>query len=420
MANLGLDRDAGAVPKAMALNGHHGDSVLRALRNDPDHLIGDADLTRETARRRWTINGDFTTLRPTGVARYAREVTMALDALISDGHPLGRDLEIDLVMPRSLSEPLCLDSITVRVVPEFNSPRLPQFWVQAQLPWHVPGGLLSFCNLAPIVLKRQIACIHDMHTRLMPSSYGRGFRWAHRLILPVVGRRAARITTVSELSRSHLIKFGIAPEENIVVTYNGSDHAKRWDSARSSLAVDRSRPYVLCLGRRDQEYKNMGLLVKLAPLLDGLGLDLWMPGDVDEATVLRYFPEVPSNIILLGRIGDDDFKKALEGALCFLFPSRIEGFGLPAVEAMASGCPVVASTSPCLPEICGESALYADPDNVQTWAENVRMLMQSPNLRERLVAKGHARANSYSWRGIAAKYLELMMQVDADFGEFSS
>ncbi len=283
----------------------------------------------EPLRRRWTINGDFTLLRRNGIARYAREVTMALDSLISEGHPLSHDLEIDLVVPRPLTEPLPLKAISVRVVPEFNRPRLPQFWVQAQLPWHVPGGLLSFCNLAPVVLRHQIACIHDMHTRLMPSSYASGFRWMHRIVLPLLGRRSARITTVSQLSRRHLVEFGIAREENIVVTYNGSDHAKRWDATQSSLAVDRSRPYVVCLGRRDQEYKNMRLLAELAPLLNEMGLDLWMPGDVDETTILRYVPEMPANIILLGGISDDDFKKALEGALCFLFPSRIEGFGLP-------------------------------------------------------------------------------------------
>ncbi|RUZ32943.1 glycosyltransferase family 1 protein, partial [Mesorhizobium sp. M7A.F.Ca.US.003.02.1.1] len=377
MAKLGFDTRESPQPRsAWPANRHRADTPLaRSAVAGADFLIGHPAAVcadREAPRRRWTINGDFTTLRPTGVARYAREVTLALDALISEGHPLGRDLEIDLVVPRPLSEPLRLDAIPVRVVPEFSRPRLPQFWVQAQLPWHVPGGLLSFCNLAPVALRRQIACIHDMHTRLMPSSYARGFRWAHRLILPALGRQAARITTVSQLSRSHLIKFGIAPEENIVVTYNGSDHANRWDAARSTLAVDRSRPYVLCLGRRDQEYKNMGLLARLAPHLDAMGLDLWMPGDVDEATLLRYIPQMPGNIVLPGRIGDDDFKKALEGALCFLFPSRIEGFGLPAVEAMASGCPVVASTSPCLPEICGDSALYADPDDVQSWAEAIR------------------------------------------------
>ncbi|ESZ41079.1 glycosyltransferase family 4 protein [Mesorhizobium sp. RSR565B] len=413
--------DAAPAVQSGNLNGHSVAAVVaRSLPRGSQYLIGHpgrtlADLV--PPKRRWTINGDFTTLRRNGIARYAHEVTMALDALISEGHPLGRDLEIDLVVPRQPAEPLHLKAIAVRVVPEFNRPRLPQFWVQAQLPWHVPGGLVSFCNLAPVVLRRQIACIHDMHTRLMPSSYGRGFRWAHRLILPLLGRRAARITTVSQLSRSHLVAFGIAREENIVVTYNGSDHAKKWDATISSLAVNRGRPYVVCLGRRDQEYKNMGLLAKLASFLDEMGLDLWMPGDIDETTVLRHVPKMPANIILLGRISDHDFKKALEGALCFLFPSRIEGFGLPAIEAMASGCPVIASTSPCLPEICGDSALYADPDDVQSWIENVRQLAVDPDMRKRMVGKGHTRASSYSWRWIAWKYLELMIQVDADFGE---
>ncbi|WP_246680428.1 MULTISPECIES: glycosyltransferase family 1 protein [unclassified Mesorhizobium] len=412
-----------AAPALQSRNSRRQSAAAMVARSLPDgspYLIGHPGRTPadfEPPKRRWTINGDFTTLRRNGIARYAHEVTMALDALISEGHPLGRDLEIDLVVPRPPAEALHLKAISMRIVPEFSRPRLPQLWVQAQLPWHVPGGLLSFCNLAPVVLRRQIACIHDMHTRMMPSSYARGFRWAHRLILPMLGRRAARITTVSQLSRSHLVEFGIAREENIVVTYNGSDHAKKWDATRSSLTVNRGRPYVVCLGRGDQEYKNMGLLAKLASFLDGMGLDLWMPGDIDETTVLRHVPEMPSNLILLGRVNDHDFKKALEGALCFLFPSRIEGFGLPAIEAMASGCPVIASTSPCLPEICGDSALYADPDDVQSWAENVRQLAVDPDLRKRMVGKGHTRASSYSWRWIAWKYLELMIQVDADFGE---
>jgi glycosyltransferase involved in cell wall biosynthesis len=270
----------------------------------------------------------------------------------------------------------------------------------------VPGGLLSFCNLAPVTVRKQIACIHDLHTRLMPESYGRGFRWAHRVILPMLGRRAAHITTVSRLSRRHLIEFGIAPPQKITVTYNGSEHAERWDAGRSMLAKG-ARPYVLCLGR-SQRYKNAGLLVHLAPLLDILGLDLWMAGDVDAAAL----DSRPANLRLLGRIGDDDLKRALAGALCFLFPSRIEGFGLPAIEAMASGCPVVASTAPCLPEVCGEAALYADPDDLDGWYEAVERLRDEPELRRRLVRAGHACARRYSWRGIAEAYLELMAQVD--------
>lgn len=360
--------------------------------------------------RRWSINGDFVTLNPNGVARYAREVTLALDALISEGHPLARDLEIDLVAPRQVQLPL--HAIGVRVVAEYSRPRLPQAWVQVQLPRHVPGGLLSFCNLAPVAVRRHIVCIHDLHTRLMPESYGLLFRWAHRLILPILGRRAAHITTVSQLSRQHLAAYGIADAERITVTYNGSDHAARWDATRSTLKPWSDRPYVLCMGR-DQRYKNIELLVRLAPLLDAMGLDLWMAGDAGEAVVSRFANPIPANLRLLGRISDDDFKQALSGALCFLFPSRIEGFGLPAVEAMASGCPVVASTSPCLPEVCGDAALYADPDDVDGWADAVRSLHFKAALRRNLIKAGLAKAGEYTWRGIAEIYLELMAVADA-------
>jgi glycosyltransferase involved in cell wall biosynthesis len=366
---------------------------------------------RNPAKRRWTINGDFVTLQPTGVARYAREVTLALDALVSGGHPLTRDLDLDLVAPRLGSYPLPLNAIPIRLVPEFNKPRLPQLWVQAQLPRHVPAGLLSFCNLAPVSVRRQIVCIHDLHTRIMPESYGRFFRWAHRIILPMLGRRVACVTTVSQFSGRHLVEFGVAPPGKITVTYNGSDHAARWDEARSRLAVPSSRPYVLCLGR-NQKYKNVQLLVRLASALDLMGLDVWMAGDVDLDAIGMPASAKPENLHLLGRISDDDFKKALSGALCFLFPSRIEGFGLPAVEAMAAGCPVIASTSPCLPEICGDAALYANPDCFGAWIGLIQRIHNDPSLRQQLVEAGYARARSYSWRRIAEIYLELMMQVD--------
>ena len=126
-------------------------------------------LPRE-GKRRWTINGDFVALAPTGVARYATEVTAALDRLVEEGHPLTRGLHLDVVAPRPWTGSGAPKALAVRVVPEFARPRLPQFWVQAQLPRHVPGGLVSFCNLAPVMPRRHIVCIHDLHTRLSPRS----------------------------------------------------------------------------------------------------------------------------------------------------------------------------------------------------------------------------------------------------------
>ncbi|WP_235911930.1 glycosyltransferase family 4 protein [Mesorhizobium xinjiangense] len=377
----------------------------------PDQARVGAAAPRSGGARRWTINGDFMSLRPTGVARYAREVTLALDALLGEGHPLARDLDLDIVAPKQGADPLALSALKTRIVPEFARPRLPQFWVQAQLPRHVPGGLLSFCNLAPVTVRRHIVCIHDLHTRLMPESYGIFFRLAHRLILPALGRRAAHITTVSQLSRNHLGAFGVAPGHKVSVTYNGSDHVARWDPNRSHLAAAPRRPYVFCLGQ-GQKYKNLDLLVRLAPLLDLVGLDIWMAGDVEERRILQHVCPKPANLHVLGRISDDDLAAALAGALCFLFPSRIEGFGLPAIEAMAVGCPVVASSAPCLPEVCGDGALYADPDDLVGWAEAVSRLCEQPDLRQRVADAGRRRAQRYSWRRIAETYLQLMAEVD--------
>ncbi len=296
-------------------------------------------------QRVWTINGDFVSLRPTGVARYAREVTLALDSLLAAKHPLTAGLELNIIAPRSPTD-LPLAAIPVEILAELSRPRLPQFWVQVQLPRHVTGGLLSFCNLAPIRTRRHIVCIHDLHTRVMPESYGLGFRWAHRVILPLVGRGARWITTVSQLSRDHLIDFGIAPAEKIVITYNGSDHASRWNADKASLTLGQ-RPYVVALGQR-QRYKNTELIWRIAEPLDQLGLDIYVAGDLDAESLGTFGPSTPSNVRLFGRVSDNDLARLFKHALALLFPSRIEGFGLPAVEAMAQGCPVIASTSPCL------------------------------------------------------------------------
>jgi len=355
--------------------------------------------------RDWTINGDFIALQPNGVARYAEEVTRALGQLLDEHHPLTRDLNLQIVSPR---ERTGQDSrIPIKVVPEFRT-RLPQVWVQCQLPCHVIGGLLSFCNLAPMVVRKQITCIHDLHPRLMPESYSYLFRAAHRVIQPILGRRVAYVTTVSKLSRDHLCQFNIAKPDRVVVTYNGADHAQSWDAASASLHIDTRRPFVLYLGRT-QKYKNLDLVVRLAPILDQAGIDVWIAGD------LLAFSELlltSKNIRLLGRISDNDLARAMDEALCFLFPSRIEGFGLPAIEAMIRGCPVVASHSPCLPEICGDGALYASPDDPESWMAQIARLHDDPTFRRSMIASGRSRATRYSWRAVAERYLRLMAKID--------
>jgi glycosyltransferase involved in cell wall biosynthesis len=184
----------------------------------------------------------------------------------------------------------------------------------------------------------------------------------------------------------------------------------RWNAGASRLQLGGSRPFALCLGR-SQRYKNTELMWRLAPALDAMGLDIVIAGDIDGPTLASYGP-LPGNVRLLGRISDDDFAHALSRALCLLFPSRIEGFGLPAAEAMALGCPLVASMAPCLPEVCGQAALLADPDDSEAWIAAIRRLLDEPGLRASLIARGLQRAKAFSWRRIAETYLELMAEID--------
>lgn len=366
----------------------------------------DATAEPRSAARDWTINGDFVALKPHGVARYAREVVLALDRLAAERHPLTEGLRLHLVVPRP---PIGLElrAIAIETVPEFRTPRLPQLWVQLQLPRQLRGGLISLCNLAPIAVRRQIVCIHDMHTRMEPQSYGAAFRLAHRLILPTLGRRAAAITTVSGFSRAQLARFGIAPEEAITIAPDGADHTARWHVRWAAEAPPGQRPFILALGQR-QTYKNMGLLARLAAPLDALGLDLVIAGEPPAVA----FAHAPANVRLLGRVDDRRLAELFTTALCLVFPSRLEGFGLPSIEAMACGCPVIAAAAGALPEVCGPAALYAHPDDDGAWIASVRRLRDDRGLRISIRAAGFARAARYSWQGTAEVYLALMARLD--------
>ena len=367
----------------------------------------------ECPKRSWTINGDFVTLTPTGIPRYAREVTQALDALVAESHPLTAGLKLNLLAPRQPREPLNLSAIPTQIIPEFSRPRLPQFWVQMQLPRHVRGGLLSFCNLAPVAHRKHIVCIHDLHTRLMPESYGALFRWAHRLVLPILGRRAELITTVSELSRTHLIQYGVAAADKIVVTHNGSDHVQRWRQHGSSrFGQPPIRPFIFCLGQT-QKYKNLDLLIGLSDQFDALGLDIYIAGHVSEAEIRASTDTKLHNVRFLGRVTDAELADLYANALCFAFPSRMEGFGIPVVEAMALGCPVVCSNIPALTEVCGDAAILAHPDDAPGWLTAIKALHRDPEIYKRMKTRGQARARQFSWRVIAETYLKLMAKVDA-------
>jgi glycosyltransferase involved in cell wall biosynthesis len=117
-------------------------------------------------------------------------------------------------------------------------------------------------------------------------------------------------------------------------------------------------------------------------------------------------------IIWLGRVSNDELAALLKDSLCLAFPSYVEGFGLPALEAMALGCPVVASDRASIPEVCGTAALYAAPDDRAAWLGHFLRLQSDAALRLDLTEKGRARAKHFSWRQSAQLYLNLITHLE--------
>lgn len=364
--------------------------------------------------RYWSVNGRFLGRNPTGVDRYAQEILRALDLLIGENHPLTAGLRLDILCPAGAMRASPLINIPLRSLPSAPG----QLWEQFILPCYVSGGLLSLCNTGPLAIKKQIVCIHDVNTRLVPESYGFIFRAVYRLLQPVLARRVEQIVTVSRFSQKTLTRFGVAPAEEIAVVHDGFEHVLDWNSDRSMLnGVELPDRFVLLVGSK-APHKNSAIIYSIATDLAARGVHILVTGGEDANVYARdQGGQLPPNVRHLGRVSDNDLAFLYQRALCLVFPSRTEGFGLPVLEAMALGCPVISSDAASLPEVCGEAVLYASPDDAAAWLAAIERIVAEPMLREKLVSTGPKRSNMFSWRQGAERYLELMFALDHGAGD---
>jgi len=254
-------------------------------------------------------------------------------------------------------------------------------------------------------------CMHDTNVFDAPESYSRSFRTFYRMLLPALARRGATITSVSRYSVQRLAcHIGIDPK-SVEVLHNGHEHVFNWNAAASTLGerLTGLRPFVLLLGSRAR-HKNAAFVLDQARAFDAMGIDLVVAGGTAQIFSRIATVDAP-NIHYLGFVTDDDLAWLYARALCLAFPSRSEGFGLPLVEAMALGCPIIASNQSCIPEICGDAALLEDPDDAAAWQAQVRNLAQSQTLRADLRGRGLERVKLFSWRASAQGYIDLLARL---------
>lgn len=345
----------------------------------------------------FAINGRFFGQPTTGVQRYAREVVAALDGLLSASGRRGT-----VMAPHGGDIPP-MRAIGVRRA----GPAAGHLWEQAVLPSRWRGPLLNLCNTAPLVRAEQVLCIHDANVFRMPESYGRSFRTLYRTLQPMLARRSSRIATVSRDAARQLAQHLPVKADAVAVLPNGHEHALRWKCHAATVfdGMPQERPFVLLLGSRAR-HKNAALVLDLAGALDALDLDLLVAGS--GAGIFAADRRVDSpNVRWLGKVSDDDLALLFSRALCLAFPSFTEGFGLPIVEAMALGCPVVSSDRASMPEVCGDAALMASPDDPGAWLAHVAALASSEGLRDELRERGRHQAKRFSWADTARGYLAL-------------
>jgi glycosyltransferase involved in cell wall biosynthesis len=306
-----------------------------------------------------------------GIGRFAHEVLSRIPEarLLPDGVPLLHPLE-----PVWLAWELIRHRPDVYFSPGFNPPLLatvPLVFTIHDLNHIQFGGNASFSRTA----------YYRWHIR--PSC-----------------RRAFRVLTGSEFSRRCILDWAGIGEERVVNVGYGVSSAFRADGERHAPGF----PYLLYVGNR-RAHKNVpGLFRGFA--LSGVdeSVKLVLSGDPDAQTEeLAHRLKLNGRVVYTGEVSDETLARYYRGALVLVLPSLYEGFGLPVVEAMACGTPVIASNIPALRETARDAALLVDPGEAESIADAVRQVASDSGLRGRLREKGPERARAFSWDATAAR-----------------
>ncbi len=368
-----------------------------------DHA-GVAALPRPVA-----INGKFTSQRLTGVQRVAHEFTSALARLLpGERNPT-------LVVPRDHASDTLPPTVARRVVPRLRG----ALWEQLALPFATRGQtLVSLCNIGPLFKRNQVVMIHDVAVLDFPQGYSLKFRLWYRFAFWMLKRRARHILTVSRFSKERIVaRLGVAPTD-VSTIVSGVDHFGRIEGDpsvldRLGLAYD---GYVLIVGSLAPG-KNLARTLEAIARLERMRPELRFV--IAGGSNVRIFGASArgerasaGNVTWAGYVSDGELKALYENAGCFVFPSLYEGFGLPPLEAMYCGCPVIVSREASLPEACGDAALYCDAHDAIDIAATIAQLMGDAELRRELREKGRARASRYRWDAAAKQLIGVLRALD--------
>ena len=327
------------------------------------------------------LNGKWLAQTPSGTQRYATEVVRSIS---------GTELaaRITLVVPRDAVLPPWAG-----LFPVLRSRTRGLFFEQIALPWiSRRGHLYSLAGPAPIAKRDQTVVMHDATPFRYPSTFRRSFVLWYQVMYRVLARRARRIVTVSEFSRSELADVLGISDQRVALAPCGSDHVPRGERAGVELPFP-PHTYALLVG-------NLAPHKNIAPALTALstaGIPVAVVGGAQPQVFREAAGLAKDNVRFLGRLEDDELEAVMAAAGVLVAPSRYEGFGIPVVEAGRLGCPSVYAAGSAMSEVAGAGGLAFDPGDMRRCAELVTQVLQTPALRAELAERARENAHRFSW-----------------------
>lgn len=342
------------------------------------------------------INGRFLLSPQTGVERFAYEICKALATI---------GVNFSIICPKNgqINKAYNIDSFHII---RFGIGRS-HAWEQLVIPLYFIGKsnyiVISFTGLGSILIPHKIMTIHDLSFLENPKWFSKAYYYYYKLMTPLAVRTSKRIITVSNFSKSEIRKFyNFVSTEKITVIYNAISNnffikAKTRDKQAYFLTVSSIDPRknFSRLIHAFESIKEQKLLI--------VGGKNRVYGNLDNNTNNK-------NIKFLGRVSDEELINLYKNAEAFIYPSLYEGFGIPPLEAMALGCPVLASDIPVLHEVCNDAAIYFNPLDERDIQDTI---ISFHNKRESektiLIEKGYNNLKRFSWIESAKEIKEMIL-----------
>lgn len=320
-----------------------------------------------------------------------------------------------LYSPKSLNDklPKLSSNFTTKILP------FGKLWTQVRLSWEMltntkPDILFIPAHTLPMVMpKKTVVTLHDLGFKHFPGLYSSTDLNYHNWAMGHSVKHASHIIAISEFTKKDIMKYFSIDPAKITVIYEGYDQ----DTFKPLKDKKKpEKPYILFIGRLEDKKNIVGMIkayeilrkeksIKHQFILAG------SPGfgyEKIQSQLLKLPEDIRKDIILPGYISQSTYIDILKNANILFFCTFFEGFGLPPLEAMACGVPVVASNTTSIPEVCSKAALLVDPNKPFEMAAALSKIINDEGTRKALISKGLARATLFSWKKCAEKTLEVL------------